>query len=482
MYAELLEKLNIVSQKEDEYKTNCPYHGGHDSMFVNTAKGTFYCHACGEMGTLAKLGKKFGLKITTKKQEDEGEEVVHVRKYVPEDELSAACERLWADEGSDLRYYLATKRGITDGLVRSLGLGLGADHRLWIPVRDDLGCFNVRKYDWLKVSDKKVVNYAEGYGENVLLGDFSGDHLTMLEGEPDWLCAIGMGMPGPFTNTGGASNWKPVFTQELAGKTIDICLDNDNPGRKAAASRANQLRLAGCKVRIIEIPKKFGKDFTDFASRHGFEKEPIQELFGTAADQMQQVELGSSGQVYGQLAKIRAVVSGKVITPFLIPTKVEILCGYEPKGKLCKLCPAAAFEGRGSIELKDRHEIAIRCVDVPEDVMNRMLMQQCGIVRGCPSCQFTVTETREVQEVRLVNDLEDAEFSEGVFGEHVTRQAYSYIPLQTSGSYMVEALSTKHPKTQQALLLILSGTGSQSALETWTVEGKENILDFWRTN
>jgi len=46
-----------------EYLVKCPYcgdHQTHNHCYINVEKGRFYCHYCGEAGSLRKLGKDFG--------------------------------------------------------------------------------------------------------------------------------------------------------------------------------------------------------------------------------------------------------------------------------------------------------------------------------------------------------------------------------------------------------------------------------------
>jgi putative DNA primase/helicase len=56
------------------------------------------------------------------------------------------------------------------------------------------------------------------------------------------------------TCPGGAGKWRAAYTNTLAGYDVVILPDNDDPGRKHAQEVATQLYMAGCSVKIAELP------------------------------------------------------------------------------------------------------------------------------------------------------------------------------------------------------------------------------------
>jgi putative DNA primase/helicase len=74
---------------------------------------------------------------------------------------------------------------------------------------------------------------------------------------------------------GGANGWRKANWGLLAGRSVDIWPDNDEPGRKAAAGIALELFKIGCKVRVIDpVDQPEGWDVAD-AIREGWDAAAI---------------------------------------------------------------------------------------------------------------------------------------------------------------------------------------------------------------
>ena len=91
----------------------------------------------------------------------------------------------------------------------------------------------------------------------------SAEEVWVLEGEKDADNVQKLG----FTATSspfGKGNWKPVFTQALKDKAVNICLDKG--AEKEAAIRAREIARVAKEVKIIELPglTKEGQDISDW--------------------------------------------------------------------------------------------------------------------------------------------------------------------------------------------------------------------------
>lgn len=84
----------------------------------------------------------------------------------------------------------------------------------------------------------------------------------VVEGEKDANTLIALGYVAT-TQTGGAGNgkWLNIHNETLAGATIEIVADNDEPGRLYAEYVRDQLKAVGCDVAVWISPST--KDVTD---------------------------------------------------------------------------------------------------------------------------------------------------------------------------------------------------------------------------
>jgi hypothetical protein len=69
------------------------------------------------------------------------------------------------------------------------------------------------------------------------------------------------------TNPFGADAWKDEYSVHFAGKTVILCPDNDEAGRKHMQAVACSLFPVAKKIKIIELP--FGKDLTEWCKQGG---------------------------------------------------------------------------------------------------------------------------------------------------------------------------------------------------------------------
>jgi uncharacterized protein (DUF927 family)/5S rRNA maturation endonuclease (ribonuclease M5) len=92
------------------------------------------------------------------------------------------------------------------------------------------------------------------------------DVAFIVEGEKDVHALESLGLLAT-TNPGGAGKWRAEYSEALRGRRCAVLPDNDGPGRKHAAAVAESLLVAGCEIRIAELPK--GKDAADWVSAGG---------------------------------------------------------------------------------------------------------------------------------------------------------------------------------------------------------------------
>lgn len=77
--------------------------------------------------------------------------------------------------------------------------------------------------------------------------------IFLVEGEKDADLLAEMGYVAT-TNPMGAGKWRPEYTRILAGASVVIIPDNDEPGQSHAESVARELLAAGAIVKIVKLP------------------------------------------------------------------------------------------------------------------------------------------------------------------------------------------------------------------------------------
>lgn len=90
-----------------------------------------------------------------------------------------------------------------------------------------------------------------------------GLEVLLVEGEPDALAGLSVGLPA--VGVPGANGWKPEWASRFTGRRVIVCMDADEPGRKAAATIAADLEGVAGGVRVIELDqtRTDGFDLTD---------------------------------------------------------------------------------------------------------------------------------------------------------------------------------------------------------------------------
>lgn len=94
------------------------------------------------------------------------------------------------------------------------------------------------------------------------------DWVVVVEGEKDADTLIGWGIPATTCNN-GAANWRDSYTDELRGKDVVICRDNDAAGAEHARVLLRALASAAKSLRVVCPSKAKKGDVTDWAAAEG---------------------------------------------------------------------------------------------------------------------------------------------------------------------------------------------------------------------
>jgi len=100
--------------------------------------------------------------------------------------------------------------------------------------------------------------------------------VCVVEGEKDADNLSALGIPAT-TNAMGAKNWRPSYSEALAGKHIALIPDNDDPGRAHAALVASHLRNHAGQIKIVTLPDLPPKgDVSDWIAAGGTKAQLIE--------------------------------------------------------------------------------------------------------------------------------------------------------------------------------------------------------------
>lgn len=77
--------------------------------------------------------------------------------------------------------------------------------------------------------------------------------ILLVEGEKACDALRAFGFPAA-AHMGGANGWRAEYGAQLAGASVTILPDNDEPGRKWAAAAAESLIANGCTVKMLALP------------------------------------------------------------------------------------------------------------------------------------------------------------------------------------------------------------------------------------
>ena len=164
------------------------------------------------------------------------------------------------------------------------------------------------------------------------------ESIFVVEGEKDADTLTALGACAT-TMPGGAGKWLQIHTDALAGATVDVIADNDEPGRKHAVTVMSLLRDAGCDVQGWICPT--GKDITDFITSGGSTSElvpfepsesdntPIIETMleesSDDVDEEEEIEEIPQTQTEIAISKLRELFENTKLTPTALINRASLL-------------------------------------------------------------------------------------------------------------------------------------------------------------
>lgn len=240
--------------------------------------------------------------------------------------------------------------------------------------------------------------------------------IWVVEGEKDADTLMELGIIAT-TMPGGAGKWLQIHTDALAGGTIVVIADNDEPGIAHAKLVTDELTKAGCDVSTWRTPK--GKDITDFLAVDGdLDDLLLVEDFVAPAPQVVAPEIYVvEDNPFGEAkTKLEKLLLRTDLTPQQVLAKahdIALTVGREKPIDFGRLVPWDTFVNESSDDsydwiIEDLIERTERVIVVAaEGVGKTMLARQIAILSGCGVHPFTYQRMKQIR--TLTVDLENPE-------------------------------------------------------------------------
>lgn len=224
--------------------------------------------------------------------------------------------------------YVKNARGISEAVMLAARLGEDGIGHVTFPVyaADGKTLLNNRVYAATKEARDRGDPKIEGvFGRGIQLYPMwmvekASRRRVFVEGEWDALILHSIGETDTLTTTGGAGNYKMELIEDWfptgAGSEVVLCLDNDEPGKKATRKLTTMLQTAGVQtILLVQLPSG-QKDITDVLTAVPVEKraETWKKLLAGAVRR----ELGKT-KCSGLVAENGCLVveeTGEIIAPF----------------------------------------------------------------------------------------------------------------------------------------------------------------------
>jgi hypothetical protein len=394
----------------------------------------------------------------------------------------------------DIQWFLE-RRGLHKDTLRRFKVGRERD-RYMIPITDEHGKIrNIRRYKPNPSGQqakflhfiKDGVKYgspARIYGLTELV-DSRGEDVIICEGELDRLVLVQNGFMA-VTSTGGAGTFLPDWCRWFEGRLVTLVFDNDGAGQAASEKVAEMLGNAGVDVQIAELPEAVGPkgDVTDFFVALGGTAQDFKENVLARATLWEPKEISrvdeeaplevtlprsSDAKLFGRPLKVKVMVSGKDTTPYVVPKVVRLRCPADGR-KLCEHCGLSSLGGKVDHEFTARDRELIAFTACSDTQLKGEILAKFKVATRCPAWRIEVDEQHNLEEIRLIPEIDYFHQSQSVEEEYVVRNAiYIGQGLQANRSYDLISYSQSDPRTQYAMLVVDEAIPAQDSIASFTM-------------
>jgi hypothetical protein len=281
----------------------------------------------------------------------------------------------------------------------------------------------------------------------------------------------------------------------------DVCIvyDNDTAGRHGADEVNISLRKYAKSLRIVKLPVQEDKeDFTDYIMKYKHTREQFIELCESTPDVIAEskaiidkIDLpdntiystdlynSSHMQYYSKMVKVPILVTGKDLTPYMIPKKVMLTCSGGA-GKGCAGCELANG-GYKMVEFDEFSAEVIPMTSMSDSNLLGVMKHKANLSPKCHGITMKTIEVFNVEEVTVIPEvdwiLEDA----NVESNYVSRTVY-YVGhgMKANMTYSFLGRVLVDSRTQHATLLVCEALPSQDSISSFDIEKVKTDLEVFR--
>jgi len=407
--------------------------------------------------------------------------------------------------------YIKNKRMLSEAFIKIMNLGWNGD-RITIPIENEYGLVvNSKLYDFAakakstkKYKVAKMLNYSDKketrkFGSPVMLYPFSAfklaeeeGYIVICEGEWDALFLYFLGIPA-ITSTGGSKSWPREYNHLFRGLNVIVAYDNDAAGvLHKKKYLMPQLMKYAKSIRDLKIPKllmKNGnktKDIIDWAytkkimrkKKSWLKQFEIRTTLIVENDEKDIVhqdithvplDQASQGQYFHKKIKVKALVSGKINSPYVIPKKYRVSCAQLDS---CDTCPLREHNREfKENELQEDDPAVLKLIDVGDGAQNKILQQKAGFTKTTDACKCKIdtVSSFNLEQIVIIPTLDSD-------SKYTNRMAYySGHGLEANKAYEFEGTTTSAPKTQHAVHLFDKARPIEGEIDTFGMT--EDIYD-----
>ena len=477
-------------------KTCCPFHDdANPSATLDVKTGSFKCFTAGCQASGDFV--KFMARVLSVPR---AVVVVDFQKrygLIEEKTISAqAVERYHAAVWSALPLLgELTARGVSRESIQRWRIGEDKG-RLIIPVKNDSGLYvNVRKYLPGAPGAEKMKN-ARGHGKPIRLypvEQMGHDIILLCGGEVKALAAIehlerhGIGC---VSTTGGEGNWEAYLTERFKNKTVLVCMDIDDEGKKAAKNTATVIHRVAKSVGVVDLPLDVDAfphgDLNDYLMQPGAD---LLALLGEvdefvplamradfdAAEPTEPATLAKActAESGGKRMIVGAVVSAIQQAPYVVPAEFHVRCGRDQE--VCGLCPHYNNEEDHVYKVSPESPEILTMAGSPKGAQLPALMETVGIPSRCKVCRMETLTLHNVEDVRLSPRLEIA--SRATERDMLPAVIVSD-GVELNETYSMTCRMHPHPMTQQSTLVVSKAEVSDDALTSFKLQEPHRLQVF----
>lgn len=488
----------------------------HNSCSINVENGGWFCHATGNKGYLQQavmavesVDQVEARRILKEWKVEEG--VVEPRERKEQPPIDARVRDTYVRNlNSDaVRREQAHKRfGWNPETLRRFGIGWSPEtERYTIPILDEAGQIrNIRMYGPDSKGIDKMISWKSGYGSPARL--FPVDQLkkqtiVLCEGEKDCILMnqvldrFGPDDWGAVTGTGGAGTWRDPWSERFQGKDVVIVYDRDQAGISNAQSIASKLLPHATSVRVVtlDITEPADADVTNYFQDSGKGWDDLLQLIEetelfTDTTQRQKAPRQVDDTVYEphlseasedryahKRLKLRVMVAGKELAPFMVPRDVTFACGMD-FGKGCAACAVRTRQGLLEHTFQPDDPVIVEMTRISKNDLSTFIRRTLGVNQKCPKVAEQIENHQNVEEVTLVPELEFSDVSK----EYVSRVAYvSEHGVQANRSYVMHGTTLPHPRSQHTVHFVPRTEPAQDNIDDFQMDDKKmKALDVFK--